>query len=68
MDGLHADCDKFFSEVDHLDRILDSDDLDQSRIELALSQAKRVRRESNLVVRSLAKLRDQLQPKEAQAK
>lgn len=62
MDQLHAACDKLFTEVDHLDRILDVDELSQERVELALSVAKRVRRDSNLVVRALARLRDQLQP------
>lgn len=63
MDELHRSADKLFTEVDHLDRILEGDELDQDRIELALSVAKRVRRDSTLLVRLLAALRDQqLQP------
>jgi hypothetical protein len=59
---LHRDqADKFFSEVDMLEQMLEHD-LDEDTVELALSQAKRVRREGNLVVRALARLRDQLQP------
>lgn len=62
MDELHRSADKFFAEVDHLERMLDADDMSDERIRLALASAKRVRRESNLVVRALARLRDQLQP------
>jgi hypothetical protein len=63
MDQLHATCDKLFTEVDHLDRIMESDDMAPDRINLALSVAKRVRRDSTLLVRLLASLRDeQLQP------
>lgn len=62
MDELHRSADKFFAEVDHLERMLDADEMSDERIRLALASAKRVRRESNLVVRALARLRDQLQP------
>lgn len=63
MDELHRVADKFFEEVEHLDRLLDSD---EPHIELALSVAKRVRRESTLLVQALAKERDEkLQPEEA---
>ena len=63
MDQLHATCDKLFTEVDHLDRVLgDADDLSEAQIILALSVAKRVRRDSTILVRLLASLRDQLQP------
>lgn len=62
MDELHEVLDKFFTEVDHLDNILDHDDPDEVRVALALSVAKRVRTDSTLVVRALARLRDQLQP------
>lgn len=64
MDQLHEALDKLFTEVDHLDRITDTEDWSLGRIELALSVAKRVRRNSNLVVRRLASLRDQLQSPE----
>ena len=55
---------RLFTEVDHLERVKDTDDeWDQGRVELALSIAKRVRRDSTLVVRQIASLRDnQLQP------
>lgn len=59
MDELHRDADKLTTEVRHLNNILDSD---EPNVDLALSVAKRVRRDSNLVVRALARLRDQLQP------
>ena len=63
MDQLYAACDKLFTEVDHLDRLMDSEDLTIDRVNLALSVAKRVRRDSTLLVRLLASLRDQqLQP------
>lgn len=63
MEELHAACDKLFTEMDHLERIINSDDWTRDRIELALSVAKRVRRDSTLAVRLLASLRDnELQP------
>lgn len=60
MDELHREADKFFTETDHLDRILERVEYDPTRdnVELALSQAKRVRRSSNILVRALARLRD----------
>lgn len=58
MDALHRDADKLFTQVDHLDRVLDADELTPARIELALAVAKRVRRESTSLVRLLAQLRD----------
>lgn len=67
MDDLHRHTDKIERAANHLTQIterLDPDALDPHRIALALSEAKRVRRESNLVVRVLARLRDQLQPEE----
>lgn len=63
MEELHAACDKLFTEIDHFERIIDSDDWDRDRVELALAVAKRVRRASNVTVRLLASLRDnELQP------
>lgn len=62
MEELHRVADKVFTEVDHLERALDSDDLDTDRIALALAAAKRVRRDATILVRQLASLRDQLQP------
>jgi hypothetical protein len=65
MDELHRTTDKFERESDILIRILERVSDDKPRpdeIEIALSQAKRVRRETNLVVRVLARIRDQLQP------
>lgn len=59
MDELHDQIDKLFTEVDHFDRIIRNvEDIPRDRIGLALSVAKRVRRASNLVVRSLAAQRD----------
>jgi hypothetical protein len=62
MHQLHALSDKLFTEMDHLERLLNRDELDEDEISLALSVAKRVRRDSTLLVRHLASLRDQLQP------
>lgn len=59
MNELHEALDKLFTEVDHLDRITACD---EPNVQLALSVAKRVRRETNVVVRALARQRDQLQP------
>ncbi len=64
MDQLHDALDRLFTEVDHAERITDTDDWDSDRAELALSVVKRVRRNSTLVVRHLASLRDQLQSQE----
>jgi hypothetical protein len=66
MDELHHHLDKFARTADHLTQIaerIEPDDPNvQHQISLALAEAKRVRRESNLLVRALARLRDQLQP------
>lgn len=59
MEDLHAACDKLFTEMDHFERIIDSDDWSRDRIELALSVAKRVRRHSTSAVQLLAQLRDE---------
>ena len=56
---LHEKLDKLFTEVDHLDRAISSDVLTLDQTAIALSIAKRVRRESTMVVRHLAELRDQ---------
>jgi hypothetical protein len=59
-DQLHEALDKLFTEVDHLERVTDTDD---PPVDLALSVAKRVRAASTLCVRALARIRDQqLQP------
>jgi hypothetical protein len=62
MDELHRAADKLFTEVDHLDRALDRDELDEQALALALAAAKRVRRDATLLVRLLAAERDELQP------
>jgi hypothetical protein len=68
MTELHEAIDKLFAQVDHLDHVLgDADELNEEQVILALSVAKRVMRQSNLTVRALARLRDQLQPRRAQA-
>lgn len=69
MDELQRDAHKFEREADHLvgqlDHLFfDTDDPHDTAVQLALVQAKRVRTISNLLVRHLAALRDQLQPKE----
>lgn len=56
---LHDSLDRLFTEVDHLDRLTDTDDeWDADRVALALSVAKRVRRDATQLVRVLAALRD----------
>lgn len=66
MDEVHRAADNLFTEVDHLERVLgrwdDPDDLSPEAVMLALSVAKRVRDDSTLLVRALARLRDTLQP------
>lgn len=63
MNELHRATDKFERASEHLIQIvegIDPDDPDPVRIDIALSQAKRVRRESTILVRALARLRPQL--------
>lgn len=62
MDQLHRSADKLADDSRHLTHIFLGEELDPDEVELALSVAKRVRRESTLLVRLLASLRDQLQP------
>lgn len=71
MSELHGIADKFEREVDilldQLEPLCGPGEPEDAiitiaRVELALAQAKRVRSHSTLVVRSLAALRDQLQP------
>ena len=60
-----AQADKLDREYDLLERMLDTpltDDTGIDSVALLVSQAKRVRRESNMLVRVLAQLRDDLQP------
>lgn len=63
MESLYREADKLFTDVDHLDSLLSTDDLSEERVELALATAKRVRRQSTILVRTIARIRDQLQPK-----
>ena len=58
MEELHRLADKLFDETEHLDAALDCPELTLPRIQLALASAKRVRRESTLLTRLLAQLRD----------
>jgi hypothetical protein len=70
MDELHL-MDKFEREVDHLAVAvskIDPDDPDPHAVNIALGQAKLVRRQSNLVVRALARFRDNLHSQEANNK
>lgn len=62
MTQLHGMADKLFDEVDHLEDIIEGEDA-EARVELALSVAKRVRVQSTLLVKALARARDhELQP------
>lgn len=60
MDELHRLADKFEQEVDLMFQILEGlgEKPDERALELAVSQSKRVRRDSNLLVRALARYRD----------
>lgn len=63
MDELHRTTDKFERAASHLTavaRAIDPDEPDPNAVSIALAEAKRVRRESNLLVRVLAALRDEL--------
>lgn len=65
MDELHRNADKFERAASHLvtaTRQIDADDPDPNAVNIALAEAKRVRRESTLLTRALARLRDTLQP------
>lgn len=58
MDSYTAEADKLLNEVHHLENSLEDPDL-------ALSQAKRVRRASTVLVRAIAQHRDDLHSQEA---
>lgn len=64
MDELHRQADKFERDADQLVRQLDRIDEEspEATVQLALSTAKRVKRDSTLLVQALARIRDQLQP------
>lgn len=64
MDELQQALHKLDREHQHLSRIAEQDFDDRDHIDLALSQAKRVRSASTILVRAIARHRDQLQPKE----
>jgi hypothetical protein len=59
MDDYTAAADKLRTEMLHMEHLLDEDEV---RVDLALAQAKRVRRESTMVVRALARHRDSYSP------
>lgn len=59
---LHDQFDKLATEVDHLDDVLAVDEVGEQEVALALTVAKRVRREVTLLVRQLAQQRDSYQP------
>lgn len=70
MDELHH-MDKFAREVSHLQVAVDQidpDDPDPNAVSIALGQAKHVRRQSNLLVRALARFRDNLHTQEGDNK
>jgi hypothetical protein len=58
MDELHGLADKLFTEIDHLERAMDSDELTEDRIALAIAATKRVRRDCTILLRALAERRD----------
>jgi hypothetical protein len=59
MDDYTAAADKLLQEIHHMEILLDTDDIS---VDLALAQAKRVRRESTVLVRALARHRDSYSP------
>jgi hypothetical protein len=62
MSSYTTEVDKLDREVDHLHLVTDHDLRDRDSAELALTIAKRVRRQSNIVVRALARHRDSYSP------
>lgn len=58
MDDLHDLVDRVTTESDHLERVLASDSPSPEEITLALSIARRGRRQLTLLVRALAERRD----------
>lgn len=60
---LHREADRVRTDTKHLIQVIEGGPLESDRLDLALSIAKRVRRTSTLLVKALAKERDdQLQP------
>lgn len=63
---LHRnEADKFERTADRLSQVLrqiDPDDPDPNAVNLAIAEAKRVRRASTILVKTLAVIRDKLQP------
>lgn len=59
---LHRIADKLMEEVDMLDMMLASENESYQHLQIAVAQTKRVRRECNMLLKSLAILRDDLQP------
>lgn len=58
MDQLHETLDKLFTEADILQQATETDELGPEQTRIALSVAKRVRREAQAAVRLLAQARD----------
>lgn len=62
---MKKELEKFERAASHLTqavRQIDPDDPDPNAVKIALAEAKRVRRESTLLTRALARIRDTLQP------
>ena len=57
MDEVHDKIDNLLHETEHLDRIVGTGVSDEN-LDLALSQAKRVRKHATLVIQALAEERD----------
>lgn len=58
MEELNAAVDKLLTDTDHLARLTGVETLDEPTLGIALSVAKRVRRQSILTVKLLASQRD----------
>ena len=61
MDEVHRHMDNLAVEMRHLDNLMGEEEASEDAVAVALSVAKRVRRESNELVRALARLRDDFQ-------
>jgi hypothetical protein len=63
MEQPHRETDRLTTDSAHLAQLVNGGPLEGNRLELALSVAKRVRRTSNILIKALARERDeQLQP------
>lgn len=60
MDEVYRHKDNLTIEIQHLENILGGEEVSEDALLTALGVAKRVRRESTLLTRALARLRDEV--------